>query len=61
MLVAKFIVGKQRILELYLNEVGWGPGMYGADAACRYYDGTAARNIGPRTGRCALLPFCRLP
>lgn len=44
--VAEFVLGKQRILELYLNEVEWGPGMYGADAACRYYYGTTARNIG---------------
>ncbi len=44
--VAELVLGKQRILELYLNEVDWGPGIYGADAACRYYDGTAARNIG---------------
>ena len=44
--VAEFVLGKQRILELYLNEVEWGPGMYGADEACRYYYGTTARNIG---------------
>jgi monofunctional biosynthetic peptidoglycan transglycosylase len=43
--VAEFVLGKQRILELYLNVVEWGPGIYGADAACRAYDGTAARNI----------------
>ena len=34
--VAEFVLGKQRILELYLNEVEWGPGIYGADAASRY-------------------------
>lgn len=44
--VAEFVLGKQRILELYLNEVEWGPGIYGADAACRYHYGTTARNIG---------------
>ena len=44
--VAEFVLGKQRILELYLNVVEWGPGIYGADAACRYHDRTAARNIG---------------
>lgn len=44
--VAEFVLGKQRILELYLNEVEWGPGIYGADSACRYYDRTTARNIG---------------
>ena len=44
--VAEFVLGKRRILELYLNVVEWGPGIYGADSASRYYDGTAARNIG---------------
>jgi monofunctional biosynthetic peptidoglycan transglycosylase len=44
--VAELVLGKQRILELYLNVVEWGPGFYGADAACRSYDRTAARNIG---------------
>jgi hypothetical protein len=36
--VAEFVLGKQRILELYLNVVEWGPGIYGAESACRYYD-----------------------
>jgi monofunctional biosynthetic peptidoglycan transglycosylase len=44
--VAEFVLGKQRILEIYLNVVEWGPGIYGAEPACRYYDGTAARHIG---------------
>jgi monofunctional biosynthetic peptidoglycan transglycosylase len=44
--VAEFVLGKQRILEIYLNVVEWGPGIYGAEAACRYYDETAARNVG---------------
>jgi len=44
--VAELVLGKRRILELYLNVVEWGPGIYGAEAACRTYDRTAARNIG---------------
>jgi len=44
--VAELVLGKRRILELYLNVVEWGPGIYGAESACRYYDGTAARTIG---------------
>jgi monofunctional glycosyltransferase len=44
--VAEFALGKRRILEIYLNVVEWGPGVYGAELACRYYDETAARNIG---------------
>lgn len=43
--VATLVLGKQRILELYLNEVEWGRGVYGAEAASRYYYGTAARNL----------------
>jgi monofunctional biosynthetic peptidoglycan transglycosylase len=44
--VAEFVLGKQRILEIYLNVVEWGPGIYGAESACRYYDETAARSVG---------------
>jgi monofunctional biosynthetic peptidoglycan transglycosylase len=29
--------GKQRILEVYLDVVEWGPGIYGAEAAARHY------------------------
>jgi len=43
--VAELVLGKRRILEIYLNVIEWGPGIYGAESACRYYDGTAARNI----------------
>jgi monofunctional glycosyltransferase len=44
--VAELVLGKRRILEIYLNVVEWGPGIYGADAACRYHYGIPARNIG---------------
>ena len=44
--VAEFGLGKRRILEIYLNVVEWGPGIYGAESACRYYDETAALKIG---------------
>jgi monofunctional glycosyltransferase len=43
--VAEFALGKQRILEIYLNVVEWGPGIYGADSACRYHYETSARNL----------------
>ena len=43
--VAELVLGKQRILELYLNVVEWGPGVYGAEAASRYYYRTSAHNI----------------
>ena len=56
--VAEFVLGKRRILELYLNEVEWGPGIYGADAAAHAWYGTAARNIGREQGArlAAILP-----
>jgi len=44
--VAEVVLGKRRILELYLNVVEWGPGVYGAESACRYYYRTSARNMG---------------
>jgi monofunctional biosynthetic peptidoglycan transglycosylase len=43
--VAEFVLGKQRILELYLNVVEWGPGIYGAEAASQHYYGTSARRL----------------
>lgn len=44
--VAELVLGKQRILGIYLNVVEWGPGVYGAESACEYHFGTSARNIG---------------
>jgi len=57
--VAELVLGKQRILELYLNEVEWGPGVYGAEAASRLYYRTAARSIGREEGArlAAILPL----
>jgi len=43
--VAELVLGKKRILELYLNVVEWGPGVYGAESAARYYYRTPARNL----------------
>jgi monofunctional glycosyltransferase len=57
--VAELALGKQRILELYLNVVEWGPGVYGAEAASRYYYRTSARSIGREEGArlAAILPL----
>jgi monofunctional biosynthetic peptidoglycan transglycosylase len=35
--VVEAILTKNRILELYLNVIEWGPGIYGAEAASEYY------------------------
>jgi monofunctional biosynthetic peptidoglycan transglycosylase len=39
---------KARILELYLNVIEWGDGVYGVEAAARTYFGTSASALGPR-------------
>jgi monofunctional biosynthetic peptidoglycan transglycosylase len=36
---------KRRILEVYLNSVEWGEGVFGAEAAARRYYGTGAANL----------------
>ncbi len=57
--VAEWALGKRRILELYLNVVEWGPGIYGAESASRTYYRTEARNIGREEGArlAAILPL----
>lgn len=43
--VAELVLGKRRILELYLNVVEWGPAVYGAEAASRYHYRSSARAL----------------
>jgi monofunctional biosynthetic peptidoglycan transglycosylase len=43
--VAELVLGKQRILELYLNTVELGPGVYGVEAASHAWFNTSARRI----------------
>ena len=38
---------KRRILEVYLNVVEWGNGLFGAEAAARRYYGVPASQLGP--------------
>lgn len=38
---------KRRILEVYLNVVEWGDGVFGAEAAARHYYGMPASRLGP--------------
>ena len=40
-------LSKRRIIELYLNVVEWGDGLYGAEAASRYYFGKSASDLTP--------------
>jgi monofunctional biosynthetic peptidoglycan transglycosylase len=37
-----FVLGKRRLLEIYLNIVEWAPGIYGAEAAARHHFGKSA-------------------
>ncbi len=39
---------KRRILELYLNVVEWGDGIFGIEAAARHHFGKSAADLGPR-------------
>jgi len=36
---------KERILELYLNHIEWGPGVFGIEAGARFQFGTGIRNL----------------
>ncbi len=38
---------KRRILEVYLNVIEWGDGIYGAEAAARRYYGISASRLSP--------------
>jgi monofunctional biosynthetic peptidoglycan transglycosylase len=39
-------LSKRRILEIYLNVIEWGDGVYGAEAAARTYFHTSAASLG---------------
>ena len=41
------VLDKRRILEIYLNVIEWGDGVFGAEAAARHYYGSSAAAIGP--------------
>jgi monofunctional biosynthetic peptidoglycan transglycosylase len=41
------ILGKRRIMEIYLNVVEWGPGVYGAEAAAQAYFKRPASALTP--------------
>jgi len=52
------LMPKKRIMELYLNEIEWGDGIYGAEAASRKYFGVSAKDL---TGQQAALLAAVLP
>jgi monofunctional biosynthetic peptidoglycan transglycosylase len=64
-MLAELILPKSRILELYLNVVEWGPGIYGGQAAAEeYYDIPAAvltREQAARLAACLPAPRTRRP
>jgi monofunctional biosynthetic peptidoglycan transglycosylase len=50
--------GKARIIEIYLNVVEWGPGVYGAEAAAQYHFHKSAKALSAEEGArlAAILP-----
>jgi monofunctional biosynthetic peptidoglycan transglycosylase len=54
------ILGKRRILEIYLNEVEWGEGVFGATAAAQRYFGVGAARSA-RSRRRSSPSCCRRP
>ena len=51
-------LSKRRILELYLNVIEWGDGIYGAEAAARRWYGKSAADLGEEeaAGLAAMIP-----
>lgn len=52
------LLSKRRILEIYLNSVEWGEGLFGAQAAARYYYRVDAAQLGayPSARLAVMLP-----
>jgi monofunctional biosynthetic peptidoglycan transglycosylase len=52
------VLSKKRILELYLNVAEWGEGIFGVDAASRYYYGKSSSELTPEEAArlAAILP-----
>ena len=63
--LADVILGKERVIELYLNVIEWGPGVYGAEAAARHHYGTGAASLtreqAARLAACLPNPRRRTP
>ena len=55
-LMLEFLLGKERILTTYLNNVEWGEGVFGAQAAARhYFHVDAARLSASQAARLAVM------
>jgi monofunctional biosynthetic peptidoglycan transglycosylase len=52
------VMDKRRILEIYLNVIEWGEGIFGAEAAARHYYGASAATLGaePSARLAAMVP-----
>ena len=46
-IMIEVVWSKRRILEVYLNMIEWGNGVFGAEAAARHYYGIPADRLGP--------------
>ena len=46
-LMLEQMMSKRRILEIYMNVIEWGEGVYGAEAAARRYYKTSAAQLSP--------------
>lgn len=44
-LMLETVMSKRRILEIYLNVIEWGEGVFGAEAAARHHYGTNVANL----------------
>ena len=42
------VLGKRRMIEIYLNIVEWAPGIYGAEAASQHHFGKSAQHLSAR-------------
>lgn len=47
-IMVDLVLGKRRTMEIYLNIAEWGRGIFGAEAAARYYFHTSARRLTVR-------------
>ena len=63
--IAELVLSKDRILELYLNHIEWGPGVWGVEAASRHYYGISVNRLdreqGVRLAACIPDPLRRRP